>query len=168
MKFIYLQSPPRKHECRYIHFFELNNRRRQSNFDLAYEWIHYHVCHSSTFSSSLMSNRRKRSLCRHKEHASLTLMKKNWATNQIQQKVTQNHFMHLWLFYLLNRCIRSIRLSLNDMWWVQVPFGGVGMVCIPITNGCLRVRMIGTFNQALMGKWLWQFKTEEKHICWGV
>ena len=79
-------------------FFELNNRRRQSNFDVAYEWIHYHVCHSSTFSSNLMSNRRKRSFCRHKEHASLTLMKKNWATNQIQQKVTQNHFMHLWLF----------------------------------------------------------------------
>ena len=48
---------------------------------------------------------------------------------------------------------------------LQIPFGGLGKkVCLPIEMGGLGIRNAVSFNQVLLGKWLWRYVHEVTHL----
>lgn len=59
-------------------------------------------------------------------------------------------------------------------WWVQIPFGGVGYSLLSYCQWSLGAKKLGSFNQALVGKWSWRFGTDDTftetgnsyELCW--
>ena len=41
-------------------------------------------------------------------------------------------------------------------------------VCLPVKLGGLGIRSVASFNQALLGKWLWHYGHEVTHLWWRV
>lgn len=41
---------------------------------------------------------------------------------------------------------------------------GVDIICSPVRNGVLKLRILGTFSQALLGRWLWHCGDDKDHL----
>ena len=47
----------------------------------------------------------------------------------------------------------------------QISFGGLGKSLLTLESGGLGIRMLVSFNQALLRKWLWRYGHETTHLC---
>ena len=57
----------------------------------------------------------------------------------------------------------------NFLWWsfegsFKYPLVAWEKVCLPVEMGGLGIRSVVSFNQVLLGKWLWRYGHEDTHL----